>query len=76
MYKNKRLNAQKSKVEIEIGNSIVENFGFKYMSRTMPMVKDMISLKLIGNYFEHFNCSDKRLNKIESMIKTLPNKRT
>lgn len=42
----------------------------------MPQIKELISLKLTGNYFEHFVCSEKRLNKIESMMKSVPNKRT
>ena len=41
----------------------------------MPQIKDMISLKLKGSSIEYFNCSDTRLNRIEAMIKSLPNKR-
>ena len=42
----------------------------------MPEANDLQSLKLSGTNTEYFNCNEKRLHKIEAMMKVLPKRRT
>jgi len=76
LYKRKRLHAYNKKVELSLGNDAIENYGFKHIRRMLPFNYSLQALRLSGNYNEYFTCNEKRLGKIEGMLKQLPVQRT
>ena len=72
LYKRKRLHAYERKVEISISSDTLENYGFKHVRRMLPYNNHLQSFLLSGSSHEYFYCNERRLQKTESMIKTMP----
>lgn len=75
MFYERRLHAFKQKVEVGIGEWELENFGFKHIKRMMKTSKDVQALKLYGSSGEYFNCTLKRMRKLEFMVQKMPAKK-
>jgi len=72
LYVSKRLYALQSKVELEISEHALENFGFKHIKKMMRYAEDVSSISLKGTNSEYFSCTERRLEKIKNVISVLP----